>query len=66
MRRDSIDHHTAVRVAQNIVLEPLGQSVQSHTTKVTSWDARLGILKGICSELPCGVRIQEVDEGKKP
>ena len=45
MRRDSIDHHTAVRVAQNIVLEPLGQSVQSHTTKVTSWDARLGILK---------------------
>ena len=58
LRRDSIDHHTAVRVAQNIVLEPPGQSVQSHTTKVTSWDARLGILKEICSELPCGVRIQ--------
>ena len=43
---------------------PLGWSVQSHTTKVTSWDARLGILKEICSELPCAVRIQEVDEGK--
>ena len=32
LRRDSIDHHTAVRVAQNVVLEPLGQSVQLHTT----------------------------------
>ena len=31
-RRDSIDHHTAVRVAQNVVLEPLDQSVQLHTT----------------------------------
>ena len=66
LRRDRIDHHTAVRVAQNIVLEPLGWSVQSHTTKVTSWDARLGILKEICSELPCAVRIQEVDERKNP
>ena len=32
LRRDSIDHHTVVRVAQNVVLEPLGQSVQLHTT----------------------------------
>ena len=62
--RDSINHHTVVRVAQNIVLETVGWSVQSHTTKVTTWDARLGILKEICLELPCGVRIQEVDEGK--
>ena len=42
LRRDSIDHHTVVRVAQIIVLEPPGQSVQSRTTKsdilgCTSW-----------------------------
>ena len=65
LRRDSIDHHKAVRVSQNIVLEPQGWSVQSRATKLTSWDARLGILKEICSELPCAVRNQEVDEGKK-
>ena len=48
-----------------IVFKPPEVRVQSHTKKLTSWHARLGILKEICSELPCSVIIEEVDESKQ-
>ena len=38
--------------------------MQSHSTKLTSWHARLGILKEICAGLPSSVSIKEADEGK--
>ena len=38
--------------------------VQSHTTKLTSWHARLGIPREICTEVPSSVSFEEADEGK--
>ena len=48
LRGTSTKHHRAVRFSHNVAFEPPGLRVQSLLKTLTSWHARLGVLKEIC------------------